>query len=67
MDSRSWGTLTRRTRHRFAMTAILAMATAGFTGCLSTLLPGFRQFRFPAKLFTFTTLGMAALAGLGVG
>ena len=32
---------------------------------LSTLLPGFRQFRFPAKLFTFTTLGMAALAGLG--
>ena len=32
---------------------------------LTTVLPGFRQFRFPAKLFTFTTLGFAALAGLG--
>ena len=32
---------------------------------LSTVLPGFRQFRYPAKLFTFTALGIAALAGLG--
>jgi hypothetical protein len=32
---------------------------------LSTLLPGFRQFRYPAKLFTFTALAMAALAGFG--
>jgi hypothetical protein len=32
---------------------------------LATLLPGFKQFRFPAKLFTFGALGMAALAGLG--
>jgi hypothetical protein len=32
---------------------------------LATILPGFRQFRFPAKLFTFTSLGFAALAGLG--
>ena len=32
---------------------------------LSTFLPGFRQFRFPAKLFTFTTLCLSALAGLG--
>ncbi len=32
---------------------------------MSTFLPGFRQFRFPAKLFTFTSLGLAALAGLG--
>jgi hypothetical protein len=31
----------------------------------STILPGFRQFRYPAKLFTLTALGMAALAGLG--
>jgi hypothetical protein len=31
----------------------------------TTLLPGFRQFRFPSKLFTFTSLGIAALAGLG--
>jgi hypothetical protein len=32
---------------------------------LATVLPGFRQFRFPAKLFTFTAIGLAALAGLG--
>jgi len=32
---------------------------------LATVLPGFRQFRFPAKLFTFTTLALAALAGAG--
>ncbi len=32
---------------------------------MTTVLPGFRQFRFPAKLFTFTALGLAALAGLG--
>src|ERR1700733_3299504 len=33
--------------------------------CLTNVLPGFRQFRFPAKLFTFTTLGLAVLAGVG--
>ncbi len=32
---------------------------------LTTVLPGFRQFRYPAKLFTFTTFGLAALAGIG--
>jgi hypothetical protein len=32
---------------------------------MTALLPGFRQFRFPAKLFTFTALGLAALAGVG--
>ncbi len=32
---------------------------------LLTFLPGFRQFRYPAKLFTFTTLALAALAGIG--
>ncbi|MGC8642932.1 MAG: hypothetical protein ACP5XB_24000, partial [Isosphaeraceae bacterium] len=32
---------------------------------LATVFPGFRQFRFPAKLFTFTALGLAALAGSG--
>ncbi|MGC8643653.1 MAG: hypothetical protein ACP5XB_27660, partial [Isosphaeraceae bacterium] len=32
---------------------------------MATLLPGFRQFRFPAKLFTFAALGLAALAGMG--
>jgi hypothetical protein len=32
---------------------------------LAIVLPGFSQLRFPAKLFTFTALGLAALAGLG--
>jgi len=37
----------------------------GFYWWLAAVLPGFRQFRFPAKLFTFTSLALAALAGLG--
>ena len=36
-----------------------------FYWALTHLLPAFRQFRFPAKLFTFTTLGLAVLAGVG--
>ena len=32
---------------------------------MTTFLPGFRQFRYPAKLFTLTSLGLAALAGIG--
>ena len=32
---------------------------------MTVMLPGFRQFRFPAKLFTFTALGLAGLAGMG--
>jgi hypothetical protein len=36
-----------------------------FYWCLSTVLPGFRQFRYPAKLLTVTALAMAALTGLG--
>jgi hypothetical protein len=32
---------------------------------LATVLPGFRQFRYPAKLFTLAALAAAALAGLG--
>ena len=32
---------------------------------MTAVLPGFRQFRFPAKMFTFTALGLAALAGIG--
>ena len=35
-----------------------------FTGCSRHFVPGFRQFRFPAKLFTFTALALAALAGV---
>ena len=30
-----------------------------------TFLPGFRQFRYPAKLFTLTSLALAALGGSG--
>lgn len=37
----------------------------GFYWALSTLLPGFKQFRYPSKLLTFTCFAMAALAGLG--
>ena len=32
---------------------------------MATVLPGFRQFRYPAKLFTLTALAASALAGLG--
>jgi len=32
---------------------------------LATMLPGFRQFRYPAKLFTLTALALAALAAVG--
>ena len=32
---------------------------------LATVLPGFRQFRFPSKLLSFTALAVAGLAGLG--
>ncbi len=32
---------------------------------MATVLPGFRQFRYPAKLFTLTALAVTALAGLG--
>ena len=37
----------------------------GIYWLLSMLLPGFRQFRYPAKLFTLTAMGLSALAGLG--
>jgi hypothetical protein len=32
---------------------------------LATFLPGFRQFRYPGKLLTFTSLALTALAGMG--
>jgi hypothetical protein len=34
-------------------------------GMLTAILPGFAVFRYPGKLFTFTVLAVAALAGLG--
>jgi Bacterial membrane protein YfhO len=37
----------------------------GFYWLVTNVLPGFRQFRYPAKLFTLTALGLTALAGLG--
>ena len=37
----------------------------GLYWLMTTVLPGFRQFRYPAKLFTLTSLGLAALAGIG--
>ena len=45
--------------------AISATVMAALYWWMSTLMPGFRQFRFPAKLFTFTAFGIAALAGMG--
>jgi hypothetical protein len=37
----------------------------GFYSVLTKALPGFRVFRYPGKLLTFTALALAALAGLG--
>src|SRR5262249_44511165 len=37
----------------------------GFYWLLATALPGFRLFRYPGKLLTFTSLALSALAGLG--
>ncbi len=37
----------------------------GFYWLLATVLPGFKEFRYPSKLLTFTSLALAALAGLG--
>ncbi len=37
----------------------------GIYWVLATLVPGFRQFRYPSKLLTFTALAVSALGGLG--
>jgi hypothetical protein len=37
----------------------------GLYWLLATLLPGFLQFRYPAKLYTLTAFSLAALAGVG--
>src|SRR6516225_1399775 len=47
------------------MDGYLRDGDGGFYWWLTTILPGFRQFRFPGKLLTFTALGLAALAGMG--
>jgi hypothetical protein len=43
----------------------LSDGTGSPYGLLALLLPGFRTFRYPSKLFTFTTLGLAVLAAAG--
>ncbi|MDR3620787.1 MAG: hypothetical protein P4L85_15655 [Paludisphaera borealis] len=47
------------------MDRLLRDGDGGIYWTLSNLLPGFRQFRFPSKLMTFSMLGLAALAGFG--
>lgn len=47
------------------MDRFLRDGDGGVYWAMTTLLPGFRQFRFPSKLMTFAVLGIAALAGLG--
>ncbi len=37
----------------------------GVYWALATVLPGFRQFRYPSKLLSFTALAVCALAGIG--
>jgi len=37
----------------------------GVYWALATALPGFRQFRYPSKLLSFTALALAGLAGMG--
>lgn len=37
----------------------------GFYWLLATVLPGFKEFRYPSKLLTFTCAALAGLAGLG--
>ncbi len=37
----------------------------GVYWALATALPGFRQFRYPSKLLSFTALALSALAGIG--
>jgi hypothetical protein len=43
----------------------LADSDGSIYWALGTVVPGFRHFRYPAKLFTLTAVAMAALAGLG--
>ncbi|QEH33304.1 Bacterial membrane protein YfhO [Aquisphaera giovannonii] len=37
----------------------------GIYWLMTNVFPGFKQFRYPAKLLTFTCFGLAALAGMG--
>ena len=65
--ARSWSDRPGRRSTPIRQDGYLRDGDGGFYWGLTQCLPGFRQFRFPAKLFTFTTLGMAVLAGRRVG
>ena len=57
-------------RDRFEDTAIrlddqLRDGDGGVYWTMATFLPGFRDFRYPSKLLTFSSLALAGLAGLG--
>jgi hypothetical protein len=43
----------------------VADGDGSFYWLLAAVLPGFQTFRYPAKLLTFTTIALAALAGMG--
>src|SRR5262249_27328098 len=47
------------------MDTALRDGDGSFYWTLATVLPGFKQFRYPSKLLTFTALAVAGLAGLG--
>jgi hypothetical protein len=63
--ARSLGRLDPANAAPIRLDGFLRDGDGGVYWWLATVLPGFRLFRFPAKLFTFTALGLAALAGLG--
>jgi len=63
--ARNLGRLDPAAASPIRLDGLLRDGDGGVYWWLATLLPGFRQFRFPAKLFTFTALGLAALAGSG--
>ena len=63
--ARNLGGLDRAITTPIRLDGFLRDGDGGFYWWLATGLPGFRQFRFPAKFFTFTALGIAALAGSG--
>jgi hypothetical protein len=59
------GPLDSKQTNAVRLDGYLRNGDGGIYHLMSELLPGFSQFRFPSKLFTFTTLAMAALGGLG--
>lgn len=54
-----------RTDTAIRLDKFLRDGDGGFYWLLATILPGFREFRYPSKLLTFTCLALASLAGIG--